>query len=101
MPPKEEYERLIVETPKFKIVLESLPPRTQVETHTHGEPFVILPIAGGKVEQLDSDGNVLYELDFNKIEPGYFLHMTEEKLPITHGLRNVSDESWHHLRIEY
>lgn len=101
MAPKTDYEQVIVKTSKFTIVQESLPPHTAVETHRHDDPFVIIPITGGKVEQLDADGNLLYDLDYKDLEPGHFLHMTSDRLPVTHSLRNVSDEPWVHLRIEY
>ncbi len=91
---------VVVETPDYAVVREHLPAGAVIERHTHDAPHIIIPISGGRVEQLDGDGNPLFELDYQEIEPGHILHIGSDKLPLTHSLRNIGTEPWVHLRID-
>jgi hypothetical protein len=91
---------VVVETPDYTVVREHLPAGALIERHTHESPHIIIPISGGVVEQLDADGNPLFVLDYDDLEPAHILHLGAERMPLTHSLRNIGTKPWVHLRID-
>jgi mannose-6-phosphate isomerase-like protein (cupin superfamily) len=91
---------VLVDNPHVKVTQEHVPVGGEIERHTHDLPHVIVPISGDRVQQLDADGNVLFEVDYNTLPPGICLFIGPEVLPLTHSLRNVGDAPVLNLRID-
>lgn len=98
---EEQHQEVLVKTDGFTVIQETVPPGCHIPVHTHHIPHVVIPLRGGKVEQLDAEGELLFDLEFDDLSPDFFIHVPAERLPITHSLRNVSDTPWVHVRIEY
>ena len=49
-------------------------------------------ISGDRGQIFDGDGNVVFDIDYKALSPGYMGYMGREQLPNTHALRNTGSE---------
>lgn len=91
---------VVVDTPYVRVTQEHVPVGAEIKPHTHEVPHVIVPLSGDRVQQLDAEGNLLFEIDYATLPAGACLFIGPEMLPLTHSLRNVGAQPVLNLRID-
>jgi hypothetical protein len=91
---------VLLATDDVRVIEERVPVGGGIPTHTHTEPFLLVAICGDRGEILDADGNVVFDVDYKALSPGFMGYMGPEHLPNTHALRNTGTEPIVVLQVE-
>jgi uncharacterized cupin superfamily protein len=81
-------ERLLIENERVRVWEDRVEPGATQRTHTHERPYLAIVIEGTTAETVDPDGSVLRTFEVRSGEAIYF---DDSGLPVTHALRNTSE----------
>jgi hypothetical protein len=91
---------VLLENASVRVIEERVPVGGGIPLHTHTDPYLLVAISGDRAEIVDSDGNVLYDIDYGALSPGFMGYMGPENLPDSHALRNTGREPIVVLQVE-
>lgn len=99
--PEDVHETVaLLENAEVRVIEERVPVGGGIPLHTHTDPFLLVAISGDRGQILDSDGNVLYDIDYGALSPGLMGYLGPESMPNSHALRNTGKEPIVVLQVE-
>jgi hypothetical protein len=92
MPDDAHESVVLLETQEVRVIEERVPVGGGIPVHTHTDPFLLVAISGDRGQILDADGNIVFDIDYKALSPGYMGYMGPAQMPNTHALRNTGGE---------
>ncbi len=83
-------EKLLLENEHVRVWEDIVRPGLEQPVHTHTNPYLSVMITPAHAEIVDGNGDVLYQVEREPGEPRWF---GADRVPLTHTLRNLGDET--------